>query len=182
MRAPPVRSYIHMADPSVRDSFFGMTPPLPVRIGSRNGRILTRCGALCRRRWRSCECLVHEPDLALLQVAQAAVDELGGLRRRARGEVVALDERRAKAAGGGVEGDADAGDAAADHQDVERVVGESAQGGGPIEPARADHESAPAFTARSYGGARRATPGVLNRRGRARSATVCGAGHGIATG
>ena len=49
------------------------------------------------------ERLVDEADVALLQVAQAAVDQLRGLRRRARGEVVALDERGAQPAGGGVE-------------------------------------------------------------------------------
>ena len=66
------------------------------------------------------EVLVDEPDLALLQVAEPAVHELGGLRRRARREVVALDERGAQAPAGGVERDARAGDAAADDEHVER--------------------------------------------------------------
>ena len=77
---------------------------------------------------------VHEPDLALLQVAQAAVGQLRGLRRRARREVVALDERGAQAAGGGVEGRAHPGDAAADDEDVERVVAEAAKAFGAVEP------------------------------------------------
>ena len=47
--------------------------------------------------------LVDQPDLALLQVAQPTVDQLGALRRGARGEVVALDQRRAQPARGGVE-------------------------------------------------------------------------------
>jgi hypothetical protein len=62
--------------------------------------------------------LVDEADVAVLEVAQPAVDELGRLRRRARGEVVALDEQRAQASRGGVEGDAHARDATPDHQHV----------------------------------------------------------------
>ena len=53
--------------------------------------------------------LVHEADVAVLQVAQPAVHQLRRLGRGARGEVVALDQRRAQAAGGGVEGHAGAG-------------------------------------------------------------------------
>ena len=71
------------------------------------------------------ERLVDEADVALLEVAQAAVDELGALRRRAAGEVVGLDEGRAQAPGGGVEGDAGAGDAAADDEHVERLGGQA---------------------------------------------------------
>ena len=52
MRAPPVRSYIHIADPSAFSSLGWMTPPLP-NIGMRNGMIRTRCGALRSSRWRS---------------------------------------------------------------------------------------------------------------------------------
>ena len=71
--------------------------------------------------------LVDEEELLLLQVAQAAVDELRRLRRRARREVVALDEGRAQAARGGVEGHAGAGDAAADHEDVELLVAQAGE-------------------------------------------------------
>ena len=81
--------------------------------------------------------LVDEPDLALLQVAQAAVDELRRLRRRARGEVVALDQRGAQTAGGGVERGAGAGDAAADDQHVE--VGRRPADAG--QSARSKHEA-----------------------------------------
>ena len=52
MRAPPVRSYIHMAQPSAWASFGWISPPLP-NIGIRNGSIRTRCGAFARSRWRS---------------------------------------------------------------------------------------------------------------------------------
>ena len=54
MRAPPVRSYIHMAEPRARLSFGFSTPSLPVNIGMRNGRTLTRWGAFLVSRWRSC--------------------------------------------------------------------------------------------------------------------------------
>jgi hypothetical protein len=70
--------------------------------------------------------LVHQADVAVLEVAQPAVHQLGRLGRRARGEVVALDEGGAQAAGGGVEGHTGAGDAAADD---EHVVGADAQAG-----------------------------------------------------
>src|SRR5690606_26261890 len=68
--------------------------------------------------------LVDEADVAVLQVAEPAVDELRRLRRRARGEVVALDEGGAQPPGGGVERHAGARDAAPDDQ---HVVGADAQ-------------------------------------------------------
>jgi len=61
---------------------------------------------------------VSEPDLAVLEVAQPAVDELARLRRRARGVVALLEQRDLEPAQGGVARDAGAGDAAADHDDV----------------------------------------------------------------
>ena len=67
--------------------------------------------------------LVGDADLAVGEVAQAAVDQLGGPARRAEGEVVGVDGERGQSAGGGVEGDAGAGDAEADDEHVD-VVGE----------------------------------------------------------
>ena len=52
MRAPPVRSYIHMALPRARATLGLMSPSLE-KIGMRKGSRCTRCGALWRRRWRS---------------------------------------------------------------------------------------------------------------------------------
>jgi hypothetical protein len=98
-------------------------------------RVLHEPRALAQR-------LVHEADVALLQVPQAAVHHLGGLRGGARGEVVAFDERRAQTAAGGVERAPGAGDAAADHQHVEGGVGQSAKGLGSVE--RAGHGATPA--------------------------------------
>ncbi len=71
--------------------------------------------------------LVHEANLALLEVAEAAVHHLGGLRRRTRGEVVLLDQRGLQAAARGVERHTGPGDAAADHQHVELLVRQAAQ-------------------------------------------------------
>ena len=82
--------------------------------------------------------LVHEAEVALLEVAQAPVHHLRGLRRGARSEVVALDEGGAKSPRGGIESDTGAGDAAPDHEDVEGLLLEPGQGprSGPEWPAR----------------------------------------------
>ena len=45
IRAPPVKSYIHIAEPMARASFFDTTP-FEEKIGMRKGRTLTRWGAL----------------------------------------------------------------------------------------------------------------------------------------
>ena len=44
--------------------------------------------------------LVDEAELTLLEVADAAVDHLGGFRGGARGEVSLLDQRRTQAPAG----------------------------------------------------------------------------------
>ena len=77
--------------------------------------------------------LVDEADLALLEVTDAPVHELRRLRRRARGKVVALDERGAQAPGGGVERNPDSRDPAPDDEHVELLVGEAAQRVGAVE-------------------------------------------------
>ena len=63
--------------------------------------------------------LAHQPEPAVLEIAQAAVDQLGGGRRGAGREVVLLDQQHAKTAAGGVAGDAGAVDAAADDGEIE---------------------------------------------------------------
>jgi hypothetical protein len=80
------------------------------------------------------EALEDKPDLILLQVAEAPVDELGGLRRRARGEIALVDDRSAKAPRRGVEGNACPCDAAADDQDVELLLAQPAESLTPVEP------------------------------------------------
>jgi len=72
--------------------------------------------------------LAHQPEVEVLEVAQAAVDELARARGRADRVVAALHQRHGAAARRRVERDAGPGDAAADHEHVERLGGESADG------------------------------------------------------
>ena len=65
--------------------------------------------------------LAHEAQVEHLEVAQAAVDQLARAAGRARRDVARLHERDREPAGGRVQGDAGAGDAAADHEDVEHL-------------------------------------------------------------
>ncbi len=74
------------------------------------------------------EVLVDQSVLVLLEVAQAAVDELRRLRRRTRREVVTFDQCGLQPTAGGVERHAGPRDAAADDQDVEGLRGEAGQG------------------------------------------------------
>ncbi len=66
--------------------------------------------------------LVDQPELALLQVADAAVDQLRRLGRGPRGEVVLLDQGGAQASAGSVEGDPGSGDPSSDDEDVEGLA------------------------------------------------------------
>ena len=61
----------------------------------------------------------HQPQRAVLQIAQAAMNELGGRRRRAGGEVVLLEQDHPEAAPGGVAGNANAVNAAPDDGEIE---------------------------------------------------------------
>ena len=65
--------------------------------------------------------LAHQPEGAVLEIAQAAVDQLGGGRGGAGGEIVLLDQQHAQAAAGGIPGQSGSVDAAADNGEV--VVG-----------------------------------------------------------
>ena len=93
IRAPPVRSYIHIADPSARDSLRGITPTL-AEHGQQEGQHLHQVGRVAAQPLALGQGLVDQADVALLEVAQPAVDHLGGLRRGAGGEVVALHQAR----------------------------------------------------------------------------------------
>jgi hypothetical protein len=66
--------------------------------------------------------LAHQAEVEVLQVAEAAVDELGRAAGGARREVVALNERHAVPARGRVERDSRAGDPAAHHHQVEALL------------------------------------------------------------
>ena len=60
-----------------------------------------------------------DAELHLLEVAEAAVDQLRRSRGGAGGDVAALDQEDLQPALGGVERDAAAGDAAADDHEIE---------------------------------------------------------------
>ncbi len=79
------------------------------------------------------EALVHEPELALLEVPEAAMDEFRGLGGGARGEVAPLDERGAVAACRRVERHAGAGHPAADHEHVELLGRQPVEGESAVE-------------------------------------------------
>src|SRR6187399_1370060 len=64
------------------------------------------------------ESLQDEGDVALFEVAHAAVDELGAAAGGALGEVVGFEEEGLEAAGGGIDGDAESGGASADDDEV----------------------------------------------------------------
>ena len=70
----------------------------------------------------------HEAEVEVLEVSEAAVDELARAAARAGCVVGLLDEGDGVAAGGGVEGDARARDAAADDDDVELLGLEGVEG------------------------------------------------------
>ena len=91
------------------------------------GQDLDQVGGVAQQALALVQRLVDEAHVAVLQVAQPAVDELGRLGRRARGEVVPLDQRGAQAAGRGVERHAGAGDAAADDEHVEDAGAEEGE-------------------------------------------------------
>ena len=73
--------------------------------------------------------LGDEAEVEHLQVAQAAVDQLAGPARRARGEVAGLDEPDAEAARGRVERRTASDHATADDQDVELLGTHGGKGG-----------------------------------------------------
>ena len=79
------------------------------------------------------EPLVDQAKLALVEVAEPAVHELGAPRAGAGREVVALDQRGSETATGGVERDARAGDAATHHEHVEVGVAQPVQRVGALE-------------------------------------------------
>ena len=113
------------------------------RAGSGTGAGRTRCGATVRISVaRSTADSQARPDVAVLEVAQAAVDELRAPAARAVREVAALEQRDRQAAAGGVERDAGAGDAAADDHDVDDLAAG--------ERARARRRGAPRSARRSW--------------------------------
>src|SRR5262249_10471199 len=74
--------------------------------------------------------LTDQAELELLQIAQAAVDQLGGPARRTGRQVTCLDQRDGQPAGGRVERRTGAGHATPDHEHVEALRLEPGQVGG----------------------------------------------------
>jgi hypothetical protein len=66
-----------------------------------------------------------QPQVAFLQVAEAAVDQAAGTRTGAEAEVVLVHKERLQAAHGRVAGDAGARDASTDDEQVGRSGSES---------------------------------------------------------
>ena len=95
---------------------------LPSKAGTSSGSGCTRCGASLTISERSSERFAHEPEVEVLQVAQPAVDSLDERLEVPAAKSALLDERHAVAARGRVERHARPGDAAADHDQVERVA------------------------------------------------------------
>ena len=80
------------------------------------GRVLDENAALLER-------FTHKAPVArILHVAHAAVNELGRTRGSARGEVLRFKQQGLEAAGGCINGNAGAGCAAADDDDVPKLV------------------------------------------------------------
>ncbi len=90
-------------------------------------------GCVAQKALALVECLVHQAHLALLQIPQAAMDELRRLRRRSGAEVVPLDQSGSKTPRRRVESHARTGDAAADDHDIEVVVSEAVEGCAAVE-------------------------------------------------
>ena len=63
--------------------------------------------------------LEDQAQLGLLEVPEAAMDELGAFRRGSRGEIGFIDEAGAQAAQRGIAGDSSAGDSASEDQQIE---------------------------------------------------------------
>ena len=67
--------------------------------------------------------LAYEADVPESEVAEPAVDQLGGRARRPAAEVAGVDEGHTEADARGVRGDRGADDPAPDHEQVEPALG-----------------------------------------------------------
>jgi hypothetical protein len=74
--------------------------------------------------------LADQAEVKILQIAEAAVDHLRGAAGGADRIVAALQQRHRVATRGGVEGNAGAGDTAADHQHLKALAGDLLDGVG----------------------------------------------------
>jgi hypothetical protein len=76
------------------------------------------CGAMPRQPLALDQRLAHQPELAIFEIAQPAMDQLGRGGRGVARQIVLLDQQHAQPAPGRIARDPDAVDAAADDQQV----------------------------------------------------------------
>ena len=86
----------------------------PGVVGHDEGQVMDQVRGILAENAAFLQRLHDEGHVALLEVAHAAVDELGGAAGSALAEVALLDQANGVAARGGIDGDADAGRPAAD--------------------------------------------------------------------
>jgi len=91
---------------------FGQRVEKPHRLDQMRGQPLQQQPAFS-------EGLTHQAKIGLLEVADAAMHELGRPARRSRGPVAGFENAHTESTGDGVHRTADPHDAAADHQDVQ---------------------------------------------------------------
>ena len=119
MRARAAPQHVSQGEPHARKTLRPLVDPVPERDHLRD-----RADEVRRRAPKQDLALAStlERDVhgALRQVAKAAVHELRAPAAGAPGQVAALDESHAQAAGGGIEGDPRADHAATHHEHVER--------------------------------------------------------------
>src|SRR3546814_3178045 len=73
-----------------------------------------------QQRFALAECLAHQAELVMLQIAQAAMDQLGGGRGGGAGEIAAFGKDHRQTATGSIAGDAGAVHAATDDKEIGR--------------------------------------------------------------
>src|SRR5262249_2653897 len=87
------------------------------------------------------EPLADEPEIAVLEVAQSAVDQLARSRGRCAGDVALLAEQHRETAPSGVAGDPDPVDAAADDKQVEDFAHDNSASANSTKPAPASRSA-----------------------------------------
>ncbi len=90
----------------------------PVVVGNDEGELVDEVRRVLAQPAPFLEGFQYEGDVSLLEVAHAAVHELGAAAGGAAGEIPRFQERRPVAARGGVDGAPEPGGAAADNDDV----------------------------------------------------------------
>ncbi len=96
--------------------------------GNDEGEIVDEVGSVLKHQAALAQSIHDQGDVHLLEIAHAAVDELGAAAGGSLGEVRALDEGGSVATGGGFDGGPEAGGAASDDEHIPlHLLAESAQ-------------------------------------------------------